>query len=127
MFSVNYVIPSERFHVLGQPKEISKVADSGNAITNCFCGDCGELRTKVTATYLNLVSLTKTGTMMYRWGEGFGGINGKRILQPGILDNNDDLDHIKPELEMFVKDRVKWIPTFQELTQHEAMPSPGSE
>lgn len=65
--------------------------------------------------------------MMYRWGEGFGGINGKRILQPGILDDNSDLGNLKPELEMFVKDRVKWIPAFDGLAQHDAMPGPRKE
>lgn len=45
MFSNNYVIPSERFKVFGDPKEISKIADSGKRIVNCFCGDCGEPNT----------------------------------------------------------------------------------
>lgn len=65
--------------------------------------------------------------MMYRWGDGFGGINGKRILQPGVLDNIGDLDSLQPELEMFVKDRVKWITPFKGLAQHEAMPAPKEE
>ncbi|KAF3394859.1 hypothetical protein DPV78_009315 [Talaromyces pinophilus] len=65
--------------------------------------------------------------MIYRWGDGFGGINGKRILQPGVLDDIGDLKSLKPELEMFVKNHVKWIPAFKGLSQHEAMPAPRKE
>lgn len=65
--------------------------------------------------------------MIYRWGDGFGGINGKKILQPGVLDDISDLASLQPELEMFVKDRVKWIPVFKGLAQHEAMPAPTKE
>lgn len=43
MFSNNYVVANEGFKVSGGPlKEITKIAASGNTITNCFCGDCGE-------------------------------------------------------------------------------------
>jgi hypothetical protein len=36
------VVPSTNFKLLnGSPKEISKTADSGKSITNCFCADCG--------------------------------------------------------------------------------------
>lgn len=65
--------------------------------------------------------------MIYRWGDGFGGINGKRILQPGVLDDIGDLNSLQPELEMFVKDRVKWIAPLKGLAQHEAMPAPRKE
>jgi len=61
---------------------------------------------------------------MYRWGEAFGGIDGKRIIQAGIVDDPADLDDIQPDLEMFVKDRRKWIPAFEGLAQHRAMPLP---
>jgi hypothetical protein len=49
MFSNNYVIPSDRFKVFGNPKEISKIADSGKRIVNCFCGDCGKSNILATA------------------------------------------------------------------------------
>ncbi|KAJ4860691.1 glutathione-dependent formaldehyde-activating enzyme domain-containing protein [Trichoderma breve] len=104
MFSNNYVIPSTQFKVFGEPKEISKIADSGKKIVNCFCGDCG--------------------TTMYRWGDGFGGKDGMRIIQPGILDDKSALDNLRPALEMFIEDRVKWISAVEGLAQHEGMPPP---
>jgi hypothetical protein len=64
---------------------------------------------------------------MYRLGESFGGIDGKRILQAGILDDPADLDDIRLDLEMFVKDRRKWIPAFEGLAQHRAMPQPAEK
>ncbi|KAL6901141.1 Mss4-like protein [Trichoderma evansii] len=102
MFSNNYVIPSDRFKVFGDPKEISKIADSGNRIVNCFCGDCG--------------------TTMYRWGDAFGGKEGMRIIQPGILDDKSVLDNLRPDLEMFIEDRVEWIFAIKDTAQHEGMP-----
>lgn len=59
---------------------------------------------------------------MYRWGDGFGGIHGKRIIQPGILDDKSDLDSLVPVLEMFIEDRVAWVPALEGLAQHEGMP-----
>ncbi|KAL7895536.1 Mss4-like protein [Trichoderma sp. SZMC 28014] len=102
MFSNNYVIPNDRFKVFGDPKEISKIADSGKRIVNCFCGDCG--------------------TTMYRWGDAFGGKEGMRIIQPGILDDKNIIDDFRPDLEMFTEDRVKWIVAIDGLAQHEKMP-----
>lgn len=52
---------------------------------------------------------------------------GKEMLQPGVLDDIGDLNSLQPELEMFVKDRVKWIPAFKGLPRHEAMPAPRKE
>jgi hypothetical protein len=131
MFSNNYVIPSDRFKVFGEPKEISKIADSGNRIVNCFCGDCGKLillRDYLMSFYASMlcVSLAKTnsipGTTMYRWGDGFGGKDGMRIIQPGILDDKNVIDDFLPDLEMFTGDRVKWIGAIDGLAQHEKMP-----
>lgn len=61
---------------------------------------------------------------MYRWGDSFGGREGKRILQPGILDDKSVLDRIRPQLEMFIVDRAPWVSPFEGLDQHEGMPPP---
>lgn len=47
-----------------------------------------------------------------------------KIIQAGILDHAHDLDGHKPELEMFVTERVKWISEFEGLRQYAAMPTP---
>ena len=62
------------------------------------------------------------GTMMFRWGDSFGGREGKRIVQAGVLNDIEDLNSIKPELEMFVAERLEWIPPLEGLAQHEGMP-----
>lgn len=69
-------------------------------------------------------ALTTPGTTMYRWGDGFGGKEGMRIIQPGILDDKGELDNLRPALEMFIEDRVKWISAVEGLAQHEGMPPP---
>jgi len=43
-YSNNFIVPSANLKITkGTPKEISKIADSGKPITNCFCPDCGKL------------------------------------------------------------------------------------
>lgn len=59
---------------------------------------------------------------MYRWGDAFGGREGMRIIQPGILDDKSVIDDLRPDLEMFTEDRVKWIVAIDGLAQHEKMP-----
>ncbi|PNP54022.1 hypothetical protein THARTR1_05229 [Trichoderma harzianum] len=61
---------------------------------------------------------------MYRWGDGFGGKEGMRIIQAGIIDDKSALDNLRPALEMFIEDRVKWISAVEGLAQHEGMPPP---
>jgi hypothetical protein len=118
MFSNNIVVPLERFTIEGEPKEVPVVARSGRTITNCFCGDCGELRS---VNQLRIQWLMFVGTMIFRWGDSFGGREGKRIIQVGVLNDIADLSHLKPELEMFVADRVPWVPVL-DVAQHEGMP-----
>jgi hypothetical protein len=64
-----------------------------------------------------------TGTMMFRLGDSFGGREGKRIIQAGILNDIGDINTLRPGLEMFVADRVAWVPAIEGVPQHEGMPS----
>ncbi|KAH8909418.1 hypothetical protein BR93DRAFT_965526 [Coniochaeta sp. PMI_546] len=105
VYSFNIVVPGDSFVVShGQPKEVKLTADSGRSITNCFCGDCG--------------------TTVYRYGDSFGGIDGDKIVQGGVLDKPVDLDANRPQLEMFVEDRIKWAPSLDKegADQFKGMP-----
>lgn len=54
-----------------------------------FCGDCG-------------VNISKVGDH-----EAFKGLV---VIQAGTLDDQDALEDAAPAAELYVKDRVKWIP-----------------
>lgn len=69
----------------GTPKKFAKTADSGKTITSYFCGDCGTTLWRETETY-----------------------GPTKIIKAGVLD--DGLDSMKPGLELFVKNRVSWVP-----------------
>lgn len=78
---------AEGFQVTkGTPKVFAKTADSGKTITSYFCGDCGTTLWRETETYGNI-----------------------KIIKAGTLD--DALDNAKPAVELFVKNRVSWVPT----------------
>ncbi|KAF8861415.1 hypothetical protein BDZ45DRAFT_587153, partial [Acephala macrosclerotiorum] len=93
LFSINYVIPFEIFKILTgneKLKETSVITDSGKSITNTSYSYCA-------------------GAMLYRYGDTFGGKEGMRIIQAGILDEWEVLDKTKVDLEMFITGRVCWI------------------
>ena len=62
--------------------------------------------------------------MIYRYGDSFGGIDGDKILQGGVLDEPGDLDANGPMLEMFIEDRVSWVPSLADASvgQFKGMP-----
>ncbi|KAM3079049.1 hypothetical protein ACMFMF_003978 [Clarireedia jacksonii] len=84
----------------GKPKTISKKADSGNEITSHFCGDCG--------------------TTIYRTGDSF---PGKVVLKAGVLDDANWPNEHVPKGELFVSERVKWMPAISDADQMKGMPS----
>ncbi|KAJ9604011.1 hypothetical protein H2200_011533 [Cladophialophora chaetospira] len=102
-YSLNYLIPSENFKIIsGTPKEISKIADSGKSITNCFCPDCG--------------------TMMFRYGDTFGGKDGAKVLQAGVLDDEGVVDNTGLVDELFVGRRAGFQREASGVRQNEGMP-----
>lgn len=117
MFSNNYVVPSADFTVTGTIKEISKTADSGKAIYNAFCPNCG---TKPISHSFAL--LICSGATLYRWGDSFRGINGMRIVQARILDDSSVTNNTKTSLEMFVENRIEWLHGLDGVDQFEGMP-----
>jgi hypothetical protein len=74
-----------------------------------------------------LLIICYAGTTLYRYGDAFGGIDGDRIIQAGILDNLRDLNVNKPELEMFIEARVDWVHQLEAdgVNQFTGMPPPN--
>jgi hypothetical protein len=71
--------------VSGNPKAISKTADSGNTVTSHFCGDCG--------------------STLFRDGASFPGM---KVIKVGVMDDYEALNDAKPGAEMFSEHRVGW-------------------
>ncbi|KAI5475543.1 serine/threonine protein phosphatase [Pseudohyphozyma bogoriensis] len=92
MFATNFCVTDEGLrHVRGQDllKQFSQNTSihNGKTMTNHFCGECG--------------------TLMYRIGEGFPGLN---ILRVGTVDDFSLHETVlKPRVEQFIKDRVGWL------------------
>jgi hypothetical protein len=118
-YSNNILLPEEQFNLesgmsrvllshypqpnaknAGKPKTIAKKADSGNEITSHFCGDCG--------------------TTLYRTGDSF---PGKIILKAGVLDDINWASEHVPKGELFISERVKWMPAVSDADQIKGMPS----
>jgi len=84
--------------VSGTPKTISKIGDSGNEVTNHFCGDCG--------------------STLYRTGPSF---HNSVIVKLGVMDNVDAFEKAKPGVEFFCDQRVDWVPEIQGAKQLKTM------
>jgi len=91
-------VPEDDFTLLsGAPKAFHHIADSGKGLDRNFCPDCGSrLYTSNLESFPGLV-----------------------FVQLGSLDN---LESVEPNLEMYVKRRLKWV-TPLDLPQFEGMPS----
>ena len=84
----------------GKPKTASKKADSGKTITSHFCNNCG--------------------TTLYRTGDSF---PGQVILKAGVLDDGNWPNENVPRGELYIKERVNWMPAISGAAQMEGMPS----
>ncbi|KJY00294.1 putative glutathione-dependent formaldehyde-activating gfa protein [Zymoseptoria brevis] len=102
MFASNFIVnESATKHVRG--KELltkfaqAKTIESGNTMENHFCSKCG--------------------TLMYRVSEGF---PGKLIARIGTIDDfNLHETKVKPRIEQYAKDRVKWCSAAEGVEQHQ--------
>ncbi|KAI1387670.1 Mss4-like protein [Hypoxylon trugodes] len=98
-YSTNLIVPGAGFKLLsGEPKAISKTADSGNTVTSHFCGDCG--------------------TTLWRDGPSFGE---NKVVKAGTLDDVKALDGLKPGFELFSDLRVGWVAELPDTVQKTAM------
>ncbi|KAK1235472.1 hypothetical protein PQX77_001300 [Marasmius sp. AFHP31] len=77
----------------------SQTVAAGKEMTNHFCSNCG--------------------TLMYREGPGF---PGQKILRTGTVDDfNLHETKLRPQVELFTKDRVSWLPGVEGAKQFETM------
>ncbi|KJZ78672.1 hypothetical protein HIM_02063 [Hirsutella minnesotensis 3608] len=92
MFASNFtVLDTHLSHIRGHSNlttySQSRTIASGKKMTNYFCSTCG--------------------TLMYRVGEAF---PGKSILRIGTVDDfNLHETKLRPQREIYVKDRVSWL------------------
>lgn len=92
-------VPAEGFHVLkGTPKRFTARADSGNAITRSFCGDCGSPLYVQVSTMPNVIGL-RVCTL-------------------------DDPAWFHPEADIFVRSAQPWEPVDATVPQYPEYP-PG--
>ena len=84
---MNVIVSDKGWKTEGNFKSISKIARSGNTITTYFCPECG--------------------SSMYRAGTGF---PGQKVLQAGVIDNRDPINGLNMEVELFVPNRLSWVP-----------------
>jgi hypothetical protein len=84
---------------IGQPKTISKTADTGKQITSHFCPDCG--------------------TTLFRTGESF---PGKHIIKAGVLDDPEWPSKNVPKGELYAPERLSWLPEIKGAQQVPSMP-----
>ncbi|KAJ5855560.1 glutathione-dependent formaldehyde-activating enzyme [Penicillium soppii] len=102
VYSYSFVVKSADLKITGKPKEIAKVADSGNQVRNYFCPDCG--------TPIYGVKLTATGEL----GE-------TTLLRAGIFDDIKILNKQKPVAELYTVARVKWVDPLEGADQFTGM------
>ncbi|KIW91656.1 uncharacterized protein Z519_07624 [Cladophialophora bantiana CBS 173.52] len=134
MYSNGFVMPGANFKVIsGTPKEISKTTDCARTLTNCFYPDRGECRSTLftslfAAAQTKILGMSKfwsnrvMGTTMWRYGDAFGGIDGMRVIQAGIVDDIDAINNHQCENEFLVPKRATWIPALDGVRQDDGMP-----
>jgi hypothetical protein len=86
-FALNILMSSNSLEVLsGELKAWTKVANSGNEITNHSCGQCGSL--------------------LYRSSTGY---PGTIVIKAGCIDGVNAAKEYVPQVEIFTRSRVPWI------------------
>ncbi|KAJ5234839.1 uncharacterized protein N7469_004007 [Penicillium citrinum] len=101
-FSYVFIVKSAELRVSGSPKEVAKVADSGNDIKNYFCPDCG---TPLFGQTINSSGEPEETT----------------VVRAGIFDDMGILNERKPEVEIYTDSRLKWICPIEDALQFSGM------
>ncbi|PYI01628.1 hypothetical protein BO78DRAFT_411306 [Aspergillus sclerotiicarbonarius CBS 121057] len=104
-FTYNFIVKPEELHVSGSPKEVPKIADSGNHIKNYFCPDCG------TPLYGQKIN-------------SYGQPDQITIVRAGIFDDERILNEQKPEVEIYTDRRSPWISPVEGAAQCSGMLPP---
>ncbi len=86
-FALNILYPTDTLKVIsGKLQTFTKVADSGNEITNHSCNSCGGL--------------------LYRTSTGY---PGTMVIKAGLVDGSDESEAFKPDVELFTNSRLTWL------------------
>ncbi|KAH7227246.1 Mss4-like protein [Fusarium solani] len=86
-FALNILFSTDSLKILsGTLKTWSKLADSGNTITNHVCDGCGGL--------------------LYRTSDGY---PGTMVIKAGCIDSFDASEEYVPDVEIFTRSRVSWV------------------
>ncbi|KAL1966396.1 hypothetical protein VTN77DRAFT_4538 [Rasamsonia byssochlamydoides] len=89
-FSNNLLVPLSGFKILqGTLKTYTKEVESGHRITNNFCGNCG--------------------STLYRMTTALADGDGMAAVMIGCVDGMQMMEEAKPEKEVFVRNRPKWM------------------
>lgn len=102
MFASNFIAKDEYIsYIRGEEKlkqfAQSKTIESGNTMTNHFCGNCGTLMFRVSS-----------------------GAPGRKIMRIGTIDDFKLQEtKLKPRIEQYTKDRVNWCGDARSAQQHE--------
>ncbi|KAA8649329.1 GFA family protein [Aspergillus tanneri] len=103
LYTYNFVVKSADLKITGSPKEVAKTSDSGNHIKNYFCSDCG--------TPLYGLRMKSSGVP-----------DEITIVRAGIFDDIGVLNQYKPEAEIYINGRVRWIDSVEGADQFIGMP-----
>jgi hypothetical protein len=95
-FALNVLIPIEAPKVIpGELKVWGKIVNSGNIMYNHSCGQCGSL--------------------LYRTSTGYPGVI---TVKAGCIDSKEDpAAPYVPDIEIFTRSRVPWVPAIEDVAQ----------
>ncbi|CAG8267849.1 unnamed protein product [Penicillium nalgiovense] len=120
-YSFNFIVRSAELHVSGSPKEVPKTSDSGNAIKNYFCPDCGLYYTEIAGRQHH--DLTRViGTPLFgRKIKPNGDRDETTVVRAGIFDNIGILHERTPVVEIYTEQRLKWLSPIEGADQFTGM------
>lgn len=96
VFGTNFFVPEDELEIVGEVSSYSHTADSGSAMTKRFCPNCGSLLFGNNSAKSNVVSI-RAGTV-------------------------DQLDLIKPVVNVFMDSKVSSTSIDKNLKQASRMP-----
>ncbi|KAJ5173304.1 hypothetical protein N7492_005897 [Penicillium capsulatum] len=109
LFSYSFVFKSTDLDISGSPKAVAKMAESGNAIKNYFCPDCGAYH-RIEDAKQQLTQFLGTPLFGRRSKQKTGGdFDDETIVRAGIFDDVGLLQARKPDVEIYTDRRLEWI------------------
>ncbi|TVY30873.1 hypothetical protein LHYA1_G000786 [Lachnellula hyalina] len=111
-FALNILWSTDELKVLsGELKTWSKVANSGNTITNQFVPFASPA---FKALDFLSVACAECGSLLYRTSDGYPGV---MVIKAGCIDGKDASLEFVPQVELFTRSRVPWVPAIEGAKQ----------